>query len=168
MAGEAYGGAVVIQIAALVLVEGVFLSSWLLLDMDKVAPTPIRAAYGIMTFVMFSVLIVAGYAHGEGAAGLLFRIALGLAVGLSLYKAGVLELLRLRRKETRGPEHSRAYKRRKRRLELAMALNELELDMCSLERLSTTNMHARRMKTLPLNGAMKKKGKAAKKQGARI
>ena len=136
-----------IQIAALVLVEGVFLAGWVALETGTKAPLAIRAAYGTITLTMYAVLLAVGAAHGEGLQGALFRTALGLAVGLSIYRAGVLEVLRKERRESRGVTHSRAFKRYKRKLELEQEMERLRLETAWQAALMKRE-HDERMKAL--------------------
>ncbi len=83
-----------VQIAALVVVEGVFLASWLALDGDKSAPDAVRVRHAITALAMYLGLWVLAIQHGEGLAGIVFRLALGLALVGSIYDAGIVSGLR--------------------------------------------------------------------------
>lgn len=67
--------ALAIRVAAVSLVEGVFMASWLLLENDKDAPPAIKTRYALTSLLMYAVLAVIGWQH-EGPAGIVFRLAL--------------------------------------------------------------------------------------------
>jgi len=59
-----------VQLAALAVVEGVFLSAWWALDTDRAAPTAVKTRHAITALAMYSGLWVLAIQHGEGLAEL--------------------------------------------------------------------------------------------------
>jgi predicted transcriptional regulator len=84
----------IVQIAALTVVEGVFLSSWIALDAEKTAPPEIKTRYALTALGMYGGLWILAIAHGEGLVGLVFRLALGGALMGSIFDSGVYTTLR--------------------------------------------------------------------------
>lgn len=69
-----------VQLAAVLLVEGVLLSNWLLLEFDRSAAPEIKARYALTALGMYFGLWALAWQHGEGLAGLVIRAALGAAL----------------------------------------------------------------------------------------
>jgi hypothetical protein len=65
----------VMRFSAVLLIEGVMLSNWLLLEFDKHATPEIKARYGLTALAMYVALLVIAWRH-EGPTGLVFRFAL--------------------------------------------------------------------------------------------
>lgn len=68
------------QIAAVVLVDGLLLRDWTLLDSDLDATTERKARYAATVLIVYVGLMVLAIQHGEGAAGLVFRAAIGIGI----------------------------------------------------------------------------------------
>lgn len=69
-----------VQLAAVLLVEGVFISNWLLMEYDRGAAPEIKTRYALTALGMYGGLWILAWQHGEGLAGLVFRAALGAAL----------------------------------------------------------------------------------------
>lgn len=65
----------VMRLAAVVLVEGVMLSNWLLLEYNRNASAEQKARYAITALAMYIALLIIAWDH-EGPTGLVFRFAL--------------------------------------------------------------------------------------------
>jgi len=116
-----------VQAAAVVLVEGVFLSSWIMLEQDKSAEFAYKVRHALTAIGLYAGLWVLALAHGEGAGGLVFRLALGAALLGTVYDAGVYDMLRANRKADRNIRNTWNVKRLERRLERDTARLELTL-----------------------------------------
>lgn len=84
----------IVQIAALVLVEGALLLGWHLLDTNRQAETPQRWLYACMALVAYAGLWWLAVAHGEGLSGIVFRGTLGVLLVYSIADAGLLASIR--------------------------------------------------------------------------
>lgn len=80
VAGQVFGEYLLMQVAAVAVVEGVFLANWMSLEYDKSAAPEVKARYALTALAMYAGLWVLAWYHGEGAAGLVFRFALGAAL----------------------------------------------------------------------------------------
>jgi hypothetical protein len=82
---------VVVSIAALILVEGCLLLGWEMLDQQgKYATTAQRWLYAALAWVAYFSLFVIALNHNEGAAGLTFRLTLGVMLVYASVEAGLL------------------------------------------------------------------------------
>ncbi|MEZ4701731.1 MAG: hypothetical protein R2834_15440 [Rhodothermales bacterium] len=115
----------VIMGAALVLVEGAFINSWLAIDSQKHAPMPMKIAWALTLVVIYVALLILAIANGEGAAGWAFRFVLAVMIGRSIYEAGIYELLRRNRQEERDITTSYTVRRVARQLAKESAIAEL-------------------------------------------
>lgn len=100
VAGQLYDGPVqslVVQVAALVLVEGALLLGWHGLDHAEDKTAAERLLYASIAGVAYVVLFGVALEHGEGLAGVSFRATLGVLLLYSMIQAGVLAGVRLRR-----------------------------------------------------------------------
>ena len=68
------------QLAAVVLVEGVLVSNWILLESRKSEGPEVKLRYALTVAVMYLGMLAVSLADGEGGAGLIFRVAFGLAL----------------------------------------------------------------------------------------
>ena len=81
----------VVSIAALILVEGCLLLGWEMLDQQgKNATTTQRWLYAGLAWVAYFSLFVIALNHHEGAAGLTFRLTLGVMLVYASAEAGLM------------------------------------------------------------------------------
>jgi hypothetical protein len=78
------------QASGLMLVEGVMLLGWWMLDNTPTATPAQRWLYAAMAFIGFVDLTVIAATHGEGWAGLAFRAPLLVAIVYSIVESGIL------------------------------------------------------------------------------
>lgn len=74
-----------LALLAVVLVEGVFLSNWLLLEEKRNNTPDQKVRYALTIIVLYFALLGVAIQHGEGWAGVTFRLALGLAIAGSTW-----------------------------------------------------------------------------------
>ena len=86
VAANAVGNKFLLQVAAVTLVEGALISFWLLLDMKRGDPEE-QGFYAFSLALLYFGLLCIGLVHGEGAAGVVFRLAMGLAIARSGWEA---------------------------------------------------------------------------------
>lgn len=107
VAGQLFGDVqpawlrVIVQASALLVVEGVFITNWIALDSDRGAVPEIKARYALTSGGMYCGLWILALWHGEGVAGLVFRLALGGALIGSMYDAGIHTMLKRDREADR-------------------------------------------------------------------
>lgn len=70
----------VMQVAAVVLVDGLLLRDWILLDVDVGAPPERKAQYAVSVSLIYVGILILALQHGEGFAGLVFRVAMGIGL----------------------------------------------------------------------------------------
>jgi hypothetical protein len=70
----------VLQVAAVSLLEGVLVSNWVLLDIRKSDSVAAKSRYVLTVWVMYGAMLAVSILHGEGVAGVVFRVAFGLAL----------------------------------------------------------------------------------------
>ena len=116
-----------VQAAAVLLVEGVFLYSWIMLEHDRQAETAYKVRHALTAIGLYFGLWALAWVHGEGLAGIVFRLALGAALFGTVYDAGVYDMLRANRKADRNIRNTWNVKRLERRLERDTARLELTL-----------------------------------------
>jgi hypothetical protein len=119
---------VIVQIAALVLVEGALLLGWWQLDNDRRAETPQRVLYAVLASVAYVALWSIAISHGEGAAGITFRLTLGVLLGYSVFESGILAGIRLRRSADRDIGSHRTVKRYRRKRAIEHARREIDAE----------------------------------------
>jgi len=82
---------IVVSVAALILVEGCLLLGWEMLDQQgKNATTTQRWLYAGLAWVAYFSLFVIALNHHEGAAGLTFRLTLGVMLVYASAEAGLM------------------------------------------------------------------------------
>jgi hypothetical protein len=119
---------ILVQAAALVLVEGALLLGWWKLDNDRQSETPQRVLYATLAAVSYIALWSIAIAHGEGAAGVTFRLTLGVLLGYSVFESGILAGIRLRRSQERNPNRYHAVRQAKRKSDIAVAIKQIAAD----------------------------------------
>jgi hypothetical protein len=119
---------VIVQVSALVLVEGALLLGWWQLDNDRRAETPQRVLYAVLASVAYVALWSIAISHGEGAAGITFRLTLGVLLGYSVFESGILAGIRLRRSADRDVNSHRVVKRYRRKRAVEHARREIDAE----------------------------------------
>lgn len=104
-----------IRLGAVLLVEGVLLSNWLLLEFDKQAVPEIKARYGLTALAMYIAMLIIAWAH-EGPVGLVFRFALLAALVGSGWDTYVYTWRKVVAQADRDPLHSPAVRKHARKL----------------------------------------------------
>lgn len=69
-----------IQFCAVALVDVLLIIHWTLLDTRKNAPLEQRIRYAVVSWTLYIGLWVLAFIHGEGVAGIVFRLSMGLAL----------------------------------------------------------------------------------------
>lgn len=136
-----------VQLAALAVVEGVFLSAWWSLDADRNAPPEVKTRYAMTAGVMYIGLWVLAWYHGEGLAGLVFRAALGLALLGSVYDSGVYTAIASMRATDRDISKDRQVAKHARNLARRDAIADLDAahTVKALEREASTQIATARV-----------------------
>lgn len=75
-----------LQVSGVIVVDTVFLASWYELDSNKTQDDSDKLADAITVVIMYGITIAIGVLHGEGWAGFLFRVPMGIAVARSTWK----------------------------------------------------------------------------------
>lgn len=78
--------ALVSIISGIVVVDSVFLAAWYDLDTNKSQDDSDKIADAVTVVIMYVITILIGILHGEGLAGVLFRVPMGIAVARSTWK----------------------------------------------------------------------------------
>lgn len=117
-----------VQLAAVLLVEGVFLSNWLLLEYDDNAEPEVKARYALTALGMYIGVWVLAWQHGEGAAGLVFRAALGAALIGAGWDTYVVTWQKLTAKADRDVKATRAVRSHRRKLAVQDIKSEITLE----------------------------------------
>ncbi len=117
----------VMKFSAVLLIEGVLLSNWLLLEFDKKANPEIKARYALTALTMYVALAIIGFQH-EGATGIVFRVALLAALIGSGWDTFVYTWQRMTSKVDRSVESSRRVKAHARRLAIKEAKAERDAE----------------------------------------
>jgi hypothetical protein len=105
---------ILVQLAALVLVEGALMLGWWQLDNDRKAEMPQRVLYATLAGIAYIALWSIAIEHGEGAAGITLRLTLGVLLGYSIFESGILAGVKLRRSQDRDIANAPAVKRKRR------------------------------------------------------
>lgn len=126
----------IVQLAALALVEGALLLGWQMLDTNSKATTAQRVLYAGVTLVAYGVLWMVAIAHGEGLAGIGFRGTLGVLIGYSIFESGILANIQIKRQADRDITRHWRVKRYRRRLAIAdaKAAADMEFDLLAARR----------------------------------
>jgi len=117
----------VMKFSALLLIEGVLLSNWLLLEFDRNATPEIKARYALTALAMYIALLVVGVRH-EGFTGIVFRVALLAALLGSGWDTFVYTWQRATRGIDRSVANSRRVKAHARKLAVREAKTEREAE----------------------------------------
>lgn len=120
---EAY---LIVRIAAVVLVEGVMLSNWLLLETDKTALPIVKTRYALTALGMYIGMWVLALEHGEGIAGLVIRGSLLAALLGSGWNVFAETWAKLDIKTDKDVANSWSVKRHRRKA--AVTIEKLEID----------------------------------------
>lgn len=76
----------IVGISGVVVLDAVFLLSWRELEVNKQQDDSDKLADAITVVVMYILTLVIGLIHGEGWAGLIFRVPMGISVARSTWK----------------------------------------------------------------------------------
>jgi hypothetical protein len=153
VAGQLYANPVqrlLVQIAALVLVEGALLLGWHMLDTNTNAAPAQRWLYAVLTVVAYFVLWMVAIRHGEGLAGIGFRATLGVLIGYSVIESGILAQIRLKQRADRDITKHLRVRRALRFYAKADALHDLALTSSETQALRTAQ-HEARLKGIALH-----------------
>jgi hypothetical protein len=153
VAGELYTNPVqrlLVQIAALVLVEGALLLGWHMLDTNLNAAPAQRWLYAVLTVVAYFVLWMVAIRHGEGLAGIGFRATLGVLIGYSVIESGILAQIKLRQRADRDITKHLRVRRAMRFYAKTDALHDLALTSSETQTLRTAR-HEARLKGIALH-----------------
>jgi len=131
VAGQLYDNPfqrIVVQLAALILVEGALMLGWWQLDNDRKAETPQRVLYAVLSSVAYIALWAVAIAHGEGASGITFRLTLGVLLGYSVFESGILAGIKLRRSADKDISALTVVKRYRRKRATEHARREIDAE----------------------------------------
>lgn len=117
----------IVQVAALVLVEGALLLGWHQLDNDRKAETGQRILYAAITIVAYGVLWFVAIAHNEGIAGIAFRLTLAVLIGYSIFESGILANIKIKRSVNRDISKHRKARKLRQKVDLNIYQVEQEL-----------------------------------------
>lgn len=107
-----------VQLAGVVLVEGVLLTSWFQLEDDGRLDLAERTRHVVTVIAMYLGTLVIALQHGEGAAGFILRLAFGLAIGGTVFETVTGWFSKLARSSDQGRDHQvRRFERRMNRAE---------------------------------------------------
>jgi hypothetical protein len=153
VAGRLYAGwfqSLIVQAAALVLVEGALLLGWHLLDADAGETTLQRGVYAGITLIAYGVLWAVAWAHGEGWAGIAFRATLGVLVIYSVIEAAVRAGIKINAKASGDILAHRAVKNdwRRKAKEDAIAENSTHFEIERAKRAARLEVEQERIKLL--------------------
>lgn len=95
---------VLMQIAALVLVDGLLLLNWIQLDRNKQSAIETKLRSTGIVWALYAGLFVLAIQHGEGGAGLVFRLTLGLAILGSTWDSLAYTWRRIREAAKKGAQ----------------------------------------------------------------
>jgi hypothetical protein len=153
VAGELYTNPaqrLLVQVAALVLVEGALLLGWHMLDTNLNAAPAQRWLYAVLTVVAYLVLWMVAIRHGEGLAGIGFRATLGVLIGYSVIESGILAQIKLKQRADRDITKHLRVRRAMRFYAKTDALHDLALASSETQALRTAQ-HEARLKGIALH-----------------
>jgi hypothetical protein len=78
----------IVALSAVVLLEGILLQSWARLDAERSKSLPDPAEefrHAFKAVAMYFALVAVAFLHGEGLAGVIFRLAFGIQLGISAW-----------------------------------------------------------------------------------
>jgi hypothetical protein len=125
---------VIIRLAAVLLVEGVMLSNWLLLEYDVTAQPQIKSRYALTALGMYIGVWIVSLQHGEGVTGLVFRLALGAALLSSAWDTLIVTFQRQNASADRNIVSHWSVKRHKRRAEIRDAKKQIDAEFSVTDR----------------------------------
>lgn len=171
VAGKLYGEHPIyrgfVQIAALILVEGALLLGWYQLDNNRQATMPQRVLYAALTGIAYVALWSIAIAHGEGAAGITFRLTLGVLLSYSVFESGILGNLRIKRATERDPYKYPKVKRAKKQAAIRVATKQIEINELAKMETITAEPSANARKDTPQKVSAKTT-RIVKRRGSRI
>jgi hypothetical protein len=158
---------IMVQLAALVLVEGALMLGWWQLDNDRQAEMPQRVLYATLAGVAYIALWSIAIAHGEGYAGVTFRLTLGVLLGYSVFESGILAGIRVRRSQERNPNRYRKVRVARKNADIRVAIKEIEIETADkMQRISAKPSADVRKETPPKGSA--KTTRTVKRRPSRI
>lgn len=140
---------ILVQLAALILVEGALMLGWWQLDNDRKAEMPQRVLYATLAGVAYIALWSIALAHGEGAAGITFRLTLGVLLGYSVFESGILANIKLRKAKERNPYKYRKVRRTLRQSEIRIAEKQIAINEQATIKIMTAEPSATDRKESP-------------------
>ena len=118
---------IVVSVAALILIEGCLLLGWEMLDQQgKNATATQRWLYAGLAWVAYFSLLVIAFNHHEGAAGLTFRLTLGVMLVYASAEAGLMAGIKREGQADRDIFTDWQVKRYARKLARKSAMSDLE------------------------------------------
>lgn len=88
---------IVVALSAVILLEGILVKSWARLDAEraKSAPDPAEEfRHAFKAVAMYFALLAVAFLHGEGFAGIIFRLAFGIELGIAAWDSISREIKR--------------------------------------------------------------------------
>jgi hypothetical protein len=122
-----------VSASAVLLVEGVLLSNWLLLETNKQADAAVKGRYALTALVMYFGLWAIALQHNEGMTGIVIRLALGLALVGSGWDTYVATYRAIVRNEEKSIENSWAVKRHLRKAARTDARQRIDAEYVRLK-----------------------------------
>jgi hypothetical protein len=95
--GYRFEWAWILQACAVLLADGVLLSNWLALELDRRATPEVKSRYVVGAWVQFVVMLVIAFQHGEGLVGAAFRVSFAVALAGSTWDTIASTWAKLRR-----------------------------------------------------------------------
>lgn len=117
-----------VQFSGVLLVEGVLLSNWFMLDYDYSAAPEIKARYAATALIMYLCLWILAIYHKEGAAGIVFRTALGLALLGSGWDTYIITWQKLTSKADKDVLSDGSVKKHRRKAAIADAKAAIDIE----------------------------------------
>lgn len=88
---------ILVSFSAVVLLEGILLQSWARLDAERLKSVPDPSEefrHAFKAVAMYFALLAVAFLHGEGLAGIIFRLAFGIQLGISAWDSISREIKR--------------------------------------------------------------------------
>lgn len=115
---------------AVILVEGVFLSNWLLLEDKRNSSPDQKLRYALTVIVLYIALLGVAIQHGEGWAGVTFRLALGLAILGSTWDTITYSVRKSVEQTAQAGQVAWRVKRNMRKCNIKEAIAKRESELC--------------------------------------